>query len=380
MPKQKILILMEWYLPGRNSGGPVKSIESLVYYLKDDFDIYILTTDTDLGLDTPYSTLETSKWLKRDDGSFVYYLARQKLSFYAVKKAIESVTFDYIHLNSLYSFWFSIFPLYLKRRKKIKGHIVLSVRGMLSEGALNIKPFKKRFFIFLSRFFSFHAGVRWHATSNQEASEIRKYFENARDIRIASNVVMPFAMKKKMLNKQSGQLKLFFLSRITRVKNLHLALQSLLLCKQGEIVFDIFGPIEDKAYWDECQQIISLMPDNIRVRSKGSVSREHLPELIGSYHFLFLPTANENFGHSIVESLQCGCPVIISNKTPWKNLESHGCGWDVEPNSQILFNLLQKAIAMNEDNYWEMQKKSISFFHSCFDFQKMKEKLLYLFQ
>ena len=31
---------------------------------------------------------------------------------------------------------------------------------------------------------------------------------------------------------------------------------------------------------------------------------------------------HENFGHVIVESWQNGCPVLISENTPWKNLES----------------------------------------------------------
>ena len=38
-------------------------------------------------------------------------------------------------------------------------------------------------------------------------------------------------------------------------------------------------------------------------------------------------TSGENFGHAIIEALACGCPVIISDQTPWNDLESFGAGW-----------------------------------------------------
>jgi glycosyltransferase involved in cell wall biosynthesis len=41
----------------------------------------------------------------------------------------------------------------------------------------------------------------------------------------------------------------------------------------------------------------------------------------------FLPTRGENFGHVISESLQAGCPVLISDQTPWQGLEEKKAGW-----------------------------------------------------
>lgn len=42
-----------------------------------------------------------------------------------------------------------------------------------------------------------------------------------------------------------------------------------------------------------------------------------------------MPTFNENYGHAIVESFVAGLPVVISDRTPWRNLEKINAGWDI---------------------------------------------------
>jgi glycosyltransferase involved in cell wall biosynthesis len=44
---------------------------------------------------------------------------------------------------------------------------------------------------------------------------------------------------------------------------------------------------------------------------------------------LFLPSLGENFGHVIVEALSAGCPILISDRTPWRGLAERGVGWDL---------------------------------------------------
>jgi hypothetical protein len=55
---------------------------------------------------------------------------------------------------------------------------------------------------------------------------------------------------------------------------------------------------------------------------------------IDQSHALLLPSYGENFGHSIVECLSRGRPVIISTNTPWQNLAAVKAGMDV-PVSQL---------------------------------------------
>ena len=47
MEKKKILVFIDWYLPGFRAGGPIRSCANLISHLSDEFDFNIVTTDTD---------------------------------------------------------------------------------------------------------------------------------------------------------------------------------------------------------------------------------------------------------------------------------------------------------------------------------------------
>ena len=61
----------------------------------------------------------------------------------------------------------------------------------------------------------------------------------------------------------------------------------------------------------------------------GEVKHEKLHALLHEYDVMLLPTLGENFGHAIIEALDAGLPVVISDRTPWRNLEQAGVGADL---------------------------------------------------
>lgn len=360
--KKTVLILIDWYLPGRKAGGPVKSIESLVWAMKDEFNFRILTTDTDLGEDQPYTQVKNEQWQLRDDGSEVYYLRKKELSKEKIAAVINATPHDVLYINSFYSKWFSIVPLQLKKKGIISSRIVLAPRGMLSKGALALKSFKKKVYIKLSKLAGLHKGITWHATYEQEVSEIRNIYGNDVRVKLCPNFSRPLLQSGQAKSKQERELKLFFLSRVARVKNLHIALLALKDFPHemnSNISYTIFGAVEDEKYKEECMKIIAGFPGNIRVEFRGEIKNEEIPAALADQHFLFLPTSNENFGHSIFESLQCGCPVIISNRTPWRHLEQKGCGWDLEPVPGKYVPALKQCYLMTEKEYRIMSEKAL---------------------
>jgi len=75
-----------------------------------------------------------------------------------------------------------------------------------------------------------------------------------------------------------------------------------------------------------------------------------------------LPTFHENYGHVIVESLIFECPVIISENTPWNNLENKGVGWDIELNQkQKWIDILRRCVTMSQTEYDTMCVKSAEY-------------------
>ena len=60
----------------------------------------------------------------------------------------------------------------------------------------------------------------------------------------------------------------------------------------------------------------------------GAISFPKVFETLRHYHVFILTTMGENYGHAIFEALTTGLPVMISDQTPWKNLEQMKVGWD----------------------------------------------------
>ena len=94
-------------------------------------------------------------------------------------------------------------------------------------------------------------------------------------------------------------------------------------------MFDIYGPQEDPDYWRECQALIEVLPAHIRVNYCGNVMPEDVRRTFSDYDLFFFPTRGENYGHVIAESISAGTPVLLSDQTPWRDLESEGLGWDL---------------------------------------------------
>jgi glycosyltransferase involved in cell wall biosynthesis len=53
-------------------------------------------------------------------------------------------------------------------------------------------------------------------------------------------------------------------------------------------------------------------------------------ETLKEHHVFLFPTLGENYGHVIQEALAAGCAVVLSNQTPWQDLEKQGIGYVYE--------------------------------------------------
>ena len=112
------------------------------------------------------------------------------------------------------------------------------------------------------------------------------------------------------------------------------------------------GQLMTKAYWKKCLDIIKTLPSNIDVTYKGTLDGHEVPKTILDYDFLALTSEGENFGHSIVEALTEGKPVIISNRTPWQSLCKKKVGWDVSPNkTNDLTDAINSALNLTKTEY-----------------------------
>ena len=364
--RKRILIMTEWFYPGFKAGGPIRACYNLARLMKDEYDVYIYTTDRDLRSTSPYDTVVPNQWINFSENIKVYYASPDNLKWRRIVKEIKTIHATFIYLNSMYSLYFTIYPLLMKRFGKIKPHIILSPRGMLKESAMQFKYAKKKSFLEILKFLKINSGIGFHATDEQERKDIRKIFGKRNTINIIQDV--PPLPEKNLLPvaKKPGELKLVFVGRIHPLKNLHFVIECLQKLKP-KIKLTVVGPVEDKAYFQYCKTLAKSLPANISIIFAGEVSNDNIKNYLLRNHFMILPTLGENYCYSIIESFCVGRPVIITDTTPWLNLTREKIGWDLPLNKPDEFlDVLNSAASMVQDEFTEWSESALSFSQKLF--------------
>jgi glycosyltransferase involved in cell wall biosynthesis len=376
--KIKVLILMEYFVPSIKGGGPIRSIKNLVDNLSDDIDFYIITNDRDLGDNNPFNNIPADVWSEIGN-IHVYYTNLKKLNLKRYRSLIEEVNYDVLYLNSFFSFRSTIIPILFSLFGKIDNKkIILAPRGEFSVAALSMKKTKKTLYMMLFRVFKIHKKIIWHATTNIEKNDIISTFGSNLKIHIANNLTSKFSENNftKNLTKNIGEVSLVYISRIHPMKNLLSVLDSMKHV-DGNISLDIYGPIEDDKYWSKCMNLINNLKIKVNAKYCGIIQNEKIIELYKNYHFFILLTLGENFGHAIAEAMSGGCPVIISDRTPWINLYDKGVGWDISLNNNLeLIQVLKYIVNMDQIEYDLMAKKAFNYIRNS----DLKQKQIALYK
>jgi glycosyltransferase involved in cell wall biosynthesis len=379
----RILTVVGTYLPGYKSGGPIRSVANLIALLGNEFEFYVLTSDRDKGDNQPYPGIQKGIWHTQGNAQ-VMYLSPDELTLSAWYSHLRSLTYDLIYLNGCF-LPLTIKTLVLRRLNLIpRVPIVLAPRGEFSPGALALKAYKKHPYLQLTNVIGLYEGIRWQASNNDELGCIRKQIHHPFHFVIAPPIAeqadlnweqtrLPASIQM-CATKERGKLRVIFLSRISRKKNLDFAI-NLLRNNKGEIHFDIYGPIEDQAYWQECQHMMSELPPQIHAQYCGMVPHQEVTQIFRKYHLFLFPTHGENFGHVMLESLSAGCPVLTSDQTPWHDLARQGGGWNVPLSDITRFQaILDTCIAMDQTEFNAISASAHAF--ATMYFQSQNENIV----
>lgn len=241
--------------------------------------------------------------------------------------------------------------------------VVITPRGEFAWASLRQKYVKKYTYILLARLIGLYNGVIWHASSEFEAKDIINVMKvDASMVRIAFDLPIKHhkgsTVNAPRLHSSEEQLRVVFLSRISPEKNLNYALK-ILNNVTAKISFDIYGTIENKTYWEECQQLISALPDNISAKYCGSVKHSDVIATLGGYDLFLFPSGGEAYGHVIAESLISGTQVLISTNTPWRNLAEKGLGWDIDLDDEKSFVTVIENLALSSNENFDNSRALI---------------------
>jgi len=333
----KICLVSSSFYPATFYGGPISATWDLSKKLTEKgIKVYVSTTNSNgrKKLD-----VERNKYLEKEVNVFVKYYNEQiinklSLSFifgvWSDIKKSDAVYIQYLfHYTVLFSLLFSVI-----QHKKI----IICPRGSFSAFTLSNKlTFFKN--LWLSLFIKpFVNKIVWQASSYLEEFDIKKKFpastvEIINDgVDFQSFQVYQEISKIELVNRHSN-------SSITKVSDLFFSMGRLHKIKGFDILIDAFHLLlkEDKdakliiAGGDDGvgeqlnNQIKKLNIEN-SVFLIGAIGFDEKKMLLNNCDYFTLASEFESFGIVVAEALSCGLPVVVSNKTPWKDIELNNCG------------------------------------------------------
>jgi glycosyltransferase involved in cell wall biosynthesis len=362
MAKKRVLIFIDWFLPGDKAGGPVRSVVNLIEHLREEVEFSVITRDTDYTESKPYTGVRSDAWNDSPLGVKVYYISEKKLTRETIARLLDETQYDHIYLNGMWSQPFTVWPLEFLKLNKKSTPVTLAVRGMLAPSALAIKWLKKKVFLLLARMRKTYAGITFHATTAAEAKQVRAAFGKEATVHVAGNLPRKVAAGEfEHPVKKKGKLRMVNVARIAPEKNTLYAIE-VLKHTVAPVQLAIYGAQYDNDYYLACEYAAKHLAPGAEIRFELPVDSAAVLSVLAKFDVLFLPTRGENFGHVILESMQAGVPVLISDQTPWKNLAAHKAGWDLPLDDPKEFAaVINKAAAMDETELAEWRRGAKEF-------------------
>ncbi len=349
--RKRILVITGAFYPAYRTGGPPRAVTNLVRQLSDSFDFRVITIDHDLG---EKMDVEPNQWCEAF-GVPVFYQSFPQWSMVHLRQLIRENPHDLLYLSGYHDRWHSLAPLWLRQTRRIeRTPVVVAPRGELAEGSRHVggrmKSLKKWGYRQLANALGLYRDVVFHVTSPNEASDVRQLYPKNRQV-YAPDLVDETVPMVAPHRKLPGTLRLVWLGRVAPIKRFDEAL-SLLTELDAPIRFDVYGPMDgDQAYRLKCEQWLRNMPKNVTVEMHGPIPYEQTATAFTDADFFILPTRNENFGHSIIEAMRYGCPVIISDTTCRRHLAEIGAGWDLPDQRKRWLEVLRQCINMDDATY-----------------------------
>lgn len=343
----------------------------MVQELNEGYDFYIYTSNTDLhGL--PIAVTITNEWSFYNDHTKVWYANKRERSQNLVEQ-VKQIKPDVLYIIGLFDWHFNIVPLmYADCKDKL-----LSVRGMLHPGALGQKSFKKKIFLQCIKWMKLDKKCRFQATDEAEEGFIKNIFGELTRTKVAGNFPRLLPVQTTTL-KQPGSLKMVSIGLISPMKNYLVVLQAL---KQVSytVHYDIYGPVKENAYWEECLAAITLLPPNITVEYHSELPPHKVGSKLEGQHVFILPSKSENYGHAIVEALSAGLPVISSDGVPWLQLEVNNAGVNIKPEEALLKTVIDRFAEMEQETYTSFCEGAASYIRSRVDLEALRARYKEIF-
>ena len=253
---------------------------------------------------------------------------------------------------------------------KARVPLVISPRGMFSPEALAYSRWRKRLFWVLLQRSSVMSAKCLHATSEKESADIRAQGVRAPVCIIPNGIDVLSAPAS---GKPQTERVLLFLGRLHPVKRVENLLRSWLAVKDRFPGWrlEIAGPSEPSYV----AMLKKLANGAERTTFSGPLFGEAKQAAYRRASLYVLPSASENFGITIAESLAAGTPVITTRGTPWSALADEKAGWWIDHGEAALTSALTEALAKEPAALYAMGERGTRWMERSFSWDSVARRM-----
>ncbi len=220
---------------------------------------------------------------------------------------------------------------------------IVSPRGMLSDWSRMHRHWKKWAAWHLYQLRDLASANALHATSADEALDLRRAGLRQPIAIVPNGIVMP----PEWLPRHEGTRKrALVLCRLHPVKGLEELLHAWASLRPPDWELWIAGP--DEGGYGQCLQgLVGSLGLGGVVHFRGALSDHEKWDFLRSGRLFVLPSRSESFGIVVGEALAAGLPVLTTQAVPWPQLTEWDCGWRVPLGLESLTEGLRKSLAMS---------------------------------
>ena len=355
-------------------GGPNVAVRAIARGLvRRGIDVTVATTNAAgarslaVPVDTPVI----------DDGVVFRYFARSvpgswKFSWPMTRWLwANAAAYDVVHVHALFSY--ATIPG-CRAAARVSVPYIIRPLGTLSEWSLGHRRWKKRPYYALLERPHLAGASAIHVTSDAEAEDVARlgYGDRTRIIPLGVEVAAR-PLRRARATSGGEPLRLLFLSRLHEKKNVPLLLLAIATATNASrrIELTVAGD-GAPGYRDQLAALAGQLGLRDVVFFAGHVDGKAKERALAEADCFVLPSADENFGLAVAESLAAGLPAIVTHHVALaRDIHAAGAGVVTEPTESALASALvwasehPAALLEMGDRAWQHASRALSWDTTC---------------